>query len=65
MKKASIKKRVVIHRNNPHAHDESSKEDFRENSGMLCPDCREPMTEVVTHAFKWECRCLPGIHFCE
>jgi len=65
MKKAGIKKRVIPQRSKPHAQDKLSKAGLSENSGILCPDCREPMTEVVTHAFKWECRCLPGIHFCE
>jgi hypothetical protein len=64
MKKAATKKQVT-QRSKPPARDELSKKRFIENSGILCPDCGEPMTEVVTQALKWECHCLPGIHFCE
>jgi hypothetical protein len=44
------------------------KESVSEDSRMLCPDCREPMTQVLmhaTHTLKWECRCAPGIQYCE
>jgi hypothetical protein len=64
MKKAASKKRVT-QKNKRHAQDELSQAGLKDNSGILCPDCREPMTEVLTNASKWECRCLPGIHFCE
>jgi hypothetical protein len=65
MKNTSTRKKVAIQRRTPHARKELTKEDMKEDKGMSCPDCRELMTEVISHAFKWECRCLPGIHFCE
>jgi hypothetical protein len=65
MKKTSIKKRVTTPKRRAHAQEELCKESIREDSGILCPDCREPMIQVLTHAFKWECRCSPGIHYCE
>ena len=66
-KKAAMKKRVVP-QNKRAYRQEAMKETPKEmmEDGVLCPDCREPMTQVLTvTTFKWECRCLPGIHFCE
>jgi hypothetical protein len=60
--KISTRKRKAPRRRPPaKSHKPDTKAD-----GILCPDCREPMTQVLTvTTFKWECRCLPGIHFCE
>jgi hypothetical protein len=64
-KKAVMKKRVVPWNKRAYRQEamkESSK-DMREG-GILCPDCREPMAQVVVAStVKWECRCLPGIRF--
>jgi hypothetical protein len=63
-RKTSTKKRVTQRR---HPRAQTGKKGTREDE-ILCPDCREPMTQVVMHTtyiFKWECRCLPGIHFSE
>jgi len=65
MKKAAIKKRATNRTRKAHRQGEVRTEVISEDKGVLCPDCREPMTEVVTHTFKWECRCSPGIHYCE
>lgn len=66
MKKSSMKKRLVS-RNKRARRQGVRKEapkDMRED-GVSCPDCREPMTQVLTvTTFKWECRCSPGIHYC-
>jgi hypothetical protein len=61
-RKTSPKKEVTRRRR---LQIETRKQDTRED-GISCSDCREPMTQVLTvTTFKWECRCLPGIHFCE
>lgn len=66
MRIVSPKKRVTKQGKRAHAQRELPKADIREDRGVPCPDCREPMTQVLTvTTIKWECRCLPGIHFCE
>jgi acetyl-CoA carboxylase beta subunit len=65
MKKAS-KKPIGTQKRTSKSQEAHSKEGVREDRWMTCPDCREPMTQVLTvNTFKWACRCLPGIHFCE
>jgi hypothetical protein len=66
-KKAAMKKRIA-HRSKRAPRQEVTKEARKDtrDEGISCPDCREPMTQVLTvTTFKWECRCLPGVHFCE
>ena len=63
MKKMSTKKRVVTQKKRGRLR--FNKASTMEDSGVSCPDCREPMTQVLTATtFKWECRCAPGIHYC-
>jgi len=66
MRAAFPKKRITNQRKRAQAQKELSTPNIGEDSGVSCPDCREPMTQVLTvTTIKWECRCLPGIHFCE
>lgn len=70
MKKASMKKLLVPRTRR--AHRQEARKEVRKDveDGVSCPDCREPMTQALTdttltYALKWECRCSPGIHYCE
>lgn len=56
-KKAAMKKRVVSGNKRTYRQ-EAMKEppkDMRED-GVLCPDCREPMTQVLTGTLKYYAR---------
>lgn len=67
MKKASMKKRVAPQSKRARRQEVTREaRKGRREDRVSCPDCREPMTQVLTVAtLKWECRCSPGIHYCE
>ncbi len=63
MKKSSTEKQVITRKKRVRL--QFNKARTMEDSGVPCPDCREPMTQVSTvTTFKWECRCAPGVHYC-
>jgi len=64
-RKAAMKNRVVPRGKQAHRQETKAVPKDMED-GVSCPDCREPMTQVLTvTTFKWECRCSPGIHYSE